>query len=141
MITKGKMGHCANKHPLPTKTDPKVSKEVKDFIKDGSLSCPDSEKIAASLGIPISDIGRNTDLKEIRLSRCQLGLFGPKVLTSVENITKNVRSQVSSSLEDGRLPCEASWVLAKQLNVSRLEIGAICEGMNIKISKCQLGAF
>ncbi len=43
--------------------------------------------------------------------------------------------------DDNRLTCEKANALAKELNVSLREIGALCNELKIKISACRLGCF
>ena len=48
---------------------------------------------------------------------------------------------VRSAAVDNRLSCERAHDLARELNVSLREIGAVCNELKIKISACQLGCF
>jgi hypothetical protein len=43
--------------------------------------------------------------------------------------------------ENNRLSCEKAHALAKELNISLQEIGALCNELKIKIAACQLGCF
>jgi peroxiredoxin family protein len=42
---------------------------------------------------------------------------------------------------NNRLSCEKAHELAKELNTSLQEIGALCNELKIKIAACQLGCF
>lgn len=42
---------------------------------------------------------------------------------------------------NNRLNCEKAHELAKELNTSLQEIGALCNELKIKIAACQLGCF
>jgi hypothetical protein len=42
---------------------------------------------------------------------------------------------------NNRLSCERAHELAKKLNISLQEIGALCNELKIKIAACQLGCF
>jgi len=48
---------------------------------------------------------------------------------------------IRSAAQNNRLTCEKAHDLARELNVSLQEIGAVCNVLNIKISACQLGCF
>lgn len=48
---------------------------------------------------------------------------------------------VRSAAVNNRLTCERAHDLARELNVSLREIGAVCNELKIKISACQLGCF
>lgn len=46
-----------------------------------------------------------------------------------------------ASSAGNRLTCEQAHALAKELDVSLQELGALCNELKIKISACQLGCF
>ena len=48
---------------------------------------------------------------------------------------------VHMASENDRLSCEKAHKLAKELNTSLQEIGALCNELKIKIADCQLGCF
>lgn len=48
---------------------------------------------------------------------------------------------IQAASENNRLSCEKAHELAKDLNISLQEIGAICNELAIKIAVCQLGCF
>jgi hypothetical protein len=48
---------------------------------------------------------------------------------------------VHMASENNRLSCEKAHELAKKLNTSLQEIGALCNELKIKIANCQLGCF
>jgi hypothetical protein len=48
---------------------------------------------------------------------------------------------IRSAAQNNRLTCEKAHDLARELNVSLQEIGAVCNVLKIKISACQLGCF
>ena len=48
---------------------------------------------------------------------------------------------VKRASENNRLSCEKAHELARELNISLQEIGALCNELKIKIADCQLGCF
>jgi hypothetical protein len=54
---------------------------------------------------------------------------------------KKVIDAVRSAAVNNRLTCERAHNLARELNVSLREIGAVCNELKIKVSDCQLGCF
>ena len=52
-----------------------------------------------------------------------------------------VEEKVVSSLVDGRLPCAVAFKIAKELEVSTLEIGEAANKLGVRIASCQLGCF
>ncbi len=50
-------------------------------------------------------------------------------------------ASIRAAATDNRLTCEQAHILAKELNVSLQEIGALCNELKVKITACQLGCF
>ncbi len=48
---------------------------------------------------------------------------------------------IRAAAPGNRLTCERAHGLAKELNVTLREIGALCNELGIKIAACQLGCF
>lgn len=48
---------------------------------------------------------------------------------------------IQTASVNNRLSCEKARELARDLNTSLQEIGAICNELKIKIAACQLGCF
>src|SRR5512147_2691255 len=65
------------------------------------------------------------------------------VMTDAEGTMnqKKVIDAVRSAAVNNRLTCERAHNLARELNVSLREIGAVCNELKIKVSDCQLGCF
>jgi len=54
---------------------------------------------------------------------------------------KKIIETIQTASENNRLSCEKAHELARDLNISLQEIGAICDELKIKIAACQLGCF
>ena len=53
-----------------------------------------------------------------------------------------IADEIEESLEDdGRLPCPTAFKIARELEVEPLEVGDVATGMDISVSRCQLGLF
>jgi len=113
--------------------------------RDKRIACRALHDIANELNCPPQKVGRTADLMEVRISHCQLGLFGRSNNTTTAlpkgNVTQEMKVAVESVISDGKIACEDSWRLAGQLNLSRLEMGALCDALEVKVTPCQLGAF
>ena len=113
--------------------------------KDKRIACRALHDIANELNCPPQKVGRTADLMEVRISHCQLGLFGRSnraaVAFSEKEVTQEMKAAFESAISDGKIACEDSWRLAHQLNLSRLEMGALCDVLEVKVTPCQLGAF
>ena len=68
-------GHYAAKHPN-AKADPAIAAAIEEKQTDGRITCAAAHAIASKLGCPPEAVGVNIDLLEMRIAKCQLGLFG-----------------------------------------------------------------
>ncbi|MCJ7776028.1 MAG: hypothetical protein MUP08_06535, partial [Desulfobulbaceae bacterium] len=69
-------GHYAKKHSAERNVKPEITEAVKQKASDGAISCAAAHKIAVDLGVPPEEIGVGIDLLELRIAKCQLGLYG-----------------------------------------------------------------
>jgi hypothetical protein len=90
-------------------------------------------------------VGIAIDLAEIRIIKCQLGLFGygssKTAIKPSESVSKELQDAIKKALLKSRLPCVAAWRIAEKFNIPRMGVAAACEALNIKVKPCQLGAF
>jgi PIN domain nuclease of toxin-antitoxin system len=74
-----------------------------------------------------------------------MGLYGyletQKIVQPAKEIPAELKTEITSSLQDGKLSCAAAWEIAGKFNMTRMKVCAACEAMEIKIKPCQLGAF
>lgn len=125
--------------------DEKVAGAVRERAAKGVLPCAEAERIGAAQGVRLEEVGRTLDLLEVRIDRCQLGLFGygpeRKAVRPAASVAPDLAEAIRGRLADGRLPCEAAWEIAAALRITRMEVSAACETQKIRIKPCQLGAF
>jgi hypothetical protein len=125
--------------------DEEIASRIKEKIKDNKISCAAAHKIAGDLGIKPSDVGINIDLLEVRINKCQLGLFGygdaKKITGKPEKINPDIEKAIEAGLVNNRLSCAAAWEIADRFGIPKITVADICEAMKIKITSCQLGAF
>jgi hypothetical protein len=139
-------GHYAAKHAPETIPDEKIAAAVKKKAEAGKLACAAAERIGAELGVTMADVGRTADLIEIRIDRCQLGLFGydapgGRIIRADDSVAPELEKAIRSRLDGGRLPCVAAWEIAAAMKIPRLKVSSASESLKIKIKPCQLGAF
>jgi alkyl sulfatase BDS1-like metallo-beta-lactamase superfamily hydrolase len=138
-------GHYAAKHSLDTRLDPKIAGAIKKKISEGKITCAAASKIADKLGVSPADVGVAIDLMEVRISRCQLGLFGyspeQRIVKPAENVTLELEDMIRKSLVNNRLSCASAWGIARKMSIPKMSVSAACEALKIKISSCQLGSF
>ena len=146
-MTRSDRGNYKRKHPDGTQVDARVAAAVADGAGDDGLGCKSAEQIAATLGVSLADVGVAADLGEVRIQRCQLGLFGygkgkPGIIVEpAEQVSAELSAAIDARLENGKLPCLAAWEIAAEKGLGRIEVCAACEKLQIRITACQLGAF
>jgi hypothetical protein len=122
-----------------------LDKEILNSVTDNKLSCSAAFEIAGRLNIEAKDIGEAADRLKIRLTGCQLGLFGhepdKKTVKPLATVAPELKAAINKSLEDGKLTCIKAWEIDSQLRVRKFSVSCACEALKIKIRECQLGAF
>ena len=91
----------------------------------------------------------NSNEMEVRISMCQIGMFGyavkghPAYRTrqAAEHVPDDVAAAIRSATVDGRIACDVLWRIAEEHDLSRLEAGNAIEGLGIRAKPCQLGCF
>lgn len=121
---------------------------VETARRDG-LPCAEAHGIAERLGVSPGEVGRAASATSVRLSRCQLGLFGygaksegrSKIVLPATNLPDEIVSTLRASSVDGRIACVDAWAIARAYDYPRLGIANIIEALGLKVSPCQLGCF
>ncbi|MCF8082297.1 MAG: hypothetical protein K9M96_04325 [Deltaproteobacteria bacterium] len=137
--------HYGKKHPRDSKGDPEIQKVLRERLNKGELPCAVAFQIASDLKVSPREVGRNADLMEMPLAKCQMGLFGyspeKKIVKAADTVSDALRTALEQRLENGRLPCTQAWQVAKDLGLRKMAVASACEALDIKIASCQLGAF
>lgn len=141
----GKKGAYRHAGKSPATMDATLKDALQRQTREGELACAVAFKLASDLGRPPADIGEAADLLGIRLTKCQLGLFGyspeKKIVRATPAADPAMETAIREKLENGRLACRLAWEIAAAFQVPRMAVSAACEAMQIKIKPCQLGAF
>lgn len=140
-------GHYAKKHE-DKELDQRIAAAIQDAKQEDEFACAIAERIGLDLGVPLSEVGVALDLLEIKIGRCEIGLFGYETASGrhagfvpADDVPETVEQAIKGALVDGKLSCAAAWRIAREHELTRVEVGAACEALKLKISKCQLGAF
>ena len=135
----------SEKHAVDTQMDPAVKQKVEDKTINNEISCAAAFQIAEELKATPADVGKGIDLLDIRLAKCQLGLFGyrpgKKAVKPKSPQSRDLEEAIRLALVEKKLSCRAAWDIAHRLNLPKMAVSAACEALNIKIKPCQLGAF
>jgi hypothetical protein len=125
--------------------NPEITAEVTKEAKRGELPCAVAFKIAEKLSVSPAEVGRAADALDVKLVKCQLGLFGysprKRIVSPSEEVEPALKDAVLNALENERLPCKRAWEIAALFNVRKMTVSNACEALGIKIKPCQLGAF
>jgi len=135
----------SEKHAADTQMDPAVKQKIEDKTKNNEISCAVAFQIAEELKATAADVGKGIDLLDIRLVKCQLGLFGyspgKKAVKPKSPQSRDLEEAIRLALVEKKLSCRATWDIAHRFKVPKMAVSAACEALNIKIKPCQLGAF
>jgi hypothetical protein len=142
-LEKGKK--FSQKHGTNVRLDSRVREKISQKTKKGEVACAVAFQIAEELNVPPAEIGRALDLLEVKLAKCQLGLFGykpeKKIVAPQRPHDRDLEAALRVAVMDGKLSCRRAWDIALQFNISKMAVSAACEALDIKIKPCQLGAF
>ena len=135
--------------PEDLQLDPALVAAIRAHLVEDKLPCGQAFRIVEDLDVTSELVGKTADALGIRLSRCQLGLFGypGKQGWSAFDIDEHpvsdeLRAAIRGSADvSGNLPCIQAWKVADQYDVPRMLVGYIADQLGIRIVSCQLGAF
>jgi hypothetical protein len=139
-------GRYREKHSSNIQPDSTLAKLIREKAEGERLACASAFTIAKETGAPAAEIGRTADLLEIKINKCQLGLFGytgekRNIAKPAETVSAELEQALRAGVVDGRLPCKSGWEIAEQFGLSKMEITSACEKLNIRLGPCQLGTF
>lgn len=116
----------------------------------GQVTCPRAFQIARRLGVPPAAVGAVADDVGVRVTHCQLGLFGygskaegkSKIVQPVHPAPDAIARRLGEAAGAGAsVTCAQVWEAARQARVSRLQAAGAAQGLGIRVSECQLGCF
>jgi len=138
-------GHFSKKHSSDRKVNERESALVKTNVQDGAMACAVAFEVAETLGVPAEEVGFTLDSLEVKVVKCQLGLFGyapaKRIVKPAERVAPDLEKAIRAALVKGRLSCTAAWALAENRRLKKMDISSACETLGIKIGSCQLGTF
>ena len=141
-------GKYALKHPFGTRPNERIAKAIREKAPGGELACAVAEKIAKDLKVGIPEVGVTADLLEMKIKKCQLGLFGwgkkpdhGKDIHATDSVSVEMKRTLEEVAENGVVTCAGVWVIADRLGVERKVVSVACDTLGLKIRMCQLGTF
>jgi hypothetical protein len=129
--------------------DENLLEGMRDRLEDDRLPCKTAFALAQSLGVEPLTVGLAANEAGIRISRCQLGLFGygpksegkHKIVHPMDEVPERLAARLRAAAEGSGITCAAVWEVADGLGYRRLEASSAVEAMGLRVSHCQLGCF
>jgi hypothetical protein len=129
--------------------DESLHQDMLERLEDGHLPCNQAHVIATLRGIEPLAVGLAANEAGIRISRCQLGLFGygpkaegkHKIVNPMDEVPERLAAHLRTEAEEEGLTCTVIWQVAGDLGFKRLEASSAVEAMGLRVSRCQLGCF
>lgn len=124
-----------------------IESTVLSTLRDARLPCAFAFRIAKENGWTPSQVGAEADRLDVRISRCQLGLFGydsfgqKGLVQRVAAIPGDVTVSLRAAEIDERIACAALWQIAEEHGLPRLAIACAAETIGLRVTPCQLGCF
>jgi hypothetical protein len=139
-------GRYKTKHDSDAALNPALAEKVGSKATDGRLTCSLAFAVAEETGSSPAEIGRTADLLELKITQCQLGLFGygkgrRNIVEPAESVSRALEQALSEAAGEGRVSCKKAWQIAEQFGLSKMDVTAACEKVGIRLGICQLGTF
>lgn len=123
----------------------RIAAAIQERVREGTLRCAAAFHIAEELNVTPQAVGEAAGDLDVRLVRCQLGLFGhgeqKKVVEPATEVSPQLEQAIREELAEGRLSCAAAWAIAARFKMPKLHVANAAEKLQIRIGQCQLGAF
>lgn len=138
-------GNYPGKHDPAEKPDPEITSAIMANSGARQITCTNLHKISQELKVSPPEVAKTADLLNIKIMKCQLGLFGyspeRNIVEPPETVSLEMEQAIRDHLVDGKLPCEQAWKIAEQLQTEKMAVSGAAETLKIKIQPCQLGIF
>ena len=124
--------------------------EIQAALEQGQLPCERAFELVKKLKVTPHQVGKACDAGGVRLSRCQLGLFGygpkaegkHKTVRALDKVPPELESAIRAVVKKGgNITCAAAWEIADELKVEKMTVSNAAETLGVRITPCQLGAF
>ncbi len=107
--------------------------------EEGKLSCLKAFKVAKLIGVAPKDMAKITKSLNIKITNCELGVFGKLTFADIDD---KVYDKLSQNFNRGKkIECEVAWYTARQKGSSLKKVGSTINKSGIKVTHCQLGCF
>ena len=123
---------------------------IRDALRNDQLPCAVAFKLAEDQSVRPDKVGDLATEMDIRISHCQLGLFGygpkeqglHKILKPAETVSDELQVALQSRVnDDGKITCADVWAVAEAQGIAKMEAAAAMEAMGLRVTPCQLHCF
>ena len=125
--------------------DEKIAAAIRERVREGMLRCAAAFRMAGDLDVTPLAVGQTADALAVRLSHCQLGLFGygerKSIVEPAEDVPPELEQAIREGIILGRLPCAVAWAVAARFGMPKLYVANAAEKLGVRFGQCQLGAF
>ena len=124
-----------------------IESAVLSTLRDGRLPCAFAFRLASEHGWTPARIGAEADKLEVRISRCQLGLFGydsfrqKGLVHPLAEVPGDVTVSLHAAASEKVIACEALWRIAEDHGLPRIAVACAAETLTLRVTPCQLGCF
>ncbi len=123
-----------------------IAAQIQESLVEGRLPCPSAFKVARRLDVSPQQVGEVANEFNVRISRCQLGLFGygsdkGKSLEPMQEVGEELQARIEGRVVEGSLTCAMAWDVAHEQTMKRIDVANAAESLGIRITQCQLGCF
>lgn len=111
---------------------------------DSKLPCIEGWKISKEFSIEKTKIGDICKGSNIKISDCELGLFGKK--KNRRDMTGGFNGEIVEKLlkqvdTEKKISCEELWEFASKNNLSLLKAASVADEAGVKVIDCCFGCF
>ena len=122
-----------------------IAAQIRGSLTEGRLPCASAFKVARRLEVSPQQVGEVADELAVKISRCQLGLFGygseGKPLEPMQEVGGDLEARIRERVVEGEVSCAMVWDIAQELTMKRMDVARAAESLGIRIAQCQLGCF
>lgn len=140
------MARRNKKPPVDFSPDEAVKERFLHHIHDNRLPCAEAFALSEKLALSEATLGHYADACNVRLEKCQIGLFGygpgkKRLVEKKDAVPDNLAQALTRQTTDGVVTCASVFDIAQGLGIGKIDVGNACETLGIKIKGCRFGAF
>lgn len=124
-----------------------IEAAVLSILRDGRLPCSFAFRLAETHDWTSAQLGAEANRLDVRISRCQLGLFGydsfrqKRLVQHLAEVPGDVTVSLRAAAVDSQIACAALWRIAEEHGLPRIAIACAAETLELRVTPCQLGCF